>query len=43
MRLDTGGGLLGITILVIAGIYAIALLPDLIESISGILWWSFGK
>ena len=43
MRWDTGGGLLGIIILVIAGFYAVALLPDFIEFIFGILWWSFGK
>ena len=43
LRLDTFGGALGIFVLVIAGFYAVALLPDFIELIAGILWWSFGK
>lgn len=43
MRLDTGGGLLGIMVLAVAGIWAIALLPDMIDFVRGVLWWSFGK
>jgi hypothetical protein len=43
LRWDTGGGALGIFVLIIAGIVLLAQLPTIIDSVGGILWWVFGK
>lgn len=47
LRWDTGGGAIGIFVIgcaVVFGVgYFLTVLPTIIESISGILWWSFGK
>lgn len=39
-----GGGWIAGPVLAVLGIYgAIVVLPELIESIGGIIWWVFGK
>jgi hypothetical protein len=42
-RSSTFGGVLGTTILIITGTVLVALLPDMYESVKGLLWWVFGK